>query len=103
MTPKLTNFERDATCDSTTTNDGSASADAVTDHGTENDPPVILAGGHGDRGDLAAITPLAEEGHDERLHPRRAEKKGEKIVQALQGAPEATRTRRQASGGRGRR
>ena len=55
---------------------------------TGRDPPVILAGGHGDGGDLRAVAPLAEEGHDEGLDPGGTEKEGEEVGEAVEGVAE---------------
>lgn len=79
----LTNSQAHPPSDGTPTNDGHTRAEAVSSHGAERDPPVVLASGHGDGRDLGAVTPFAQESHDEGLNPGGAEKEGAQVVEAL--------------------
>ena len=63
------------------------------------DPPVVRASRHGNRRDLASVTPLSEEGHHERLDPRRAEQEREQVVHSGR----YVRQRRAPAGRRGAR
>ena len=78
---RLTGSKADSTGDGTPADDGDGGAHGVAGDGADGDPPVVLAGGHGDGRDLASVAPLAEEGHDEGLDPGRAEQEREQVVE----------------------
>src|SRR4051794_5538676 len=94
-----TNTHADPASDGPTTNYGGGCADSMTGTGSDGHPPVVLSGCHGDRGDLAAVTPFTEESHSKGLHPRGAEKQREEVVQARNEIVESlTGSRRRATG-----
>lgn len=68
---RLTNSQAYTTSDSSASNYGCSSAQGVPGHRTSSNPPVVLSSSHGDRSDLTSISPFAQEGHDESLHPCR--------------------------------
>lgn len=75
----------------------------MADHGAQRHPPVILARGHGNGGDLAPVAPLTQECHDECLYPGRAQQQGEQVGHALDGVLDGTRAGGRAHGRLGRR
>jgi hypothetical protein len=60
----------------------------VPDNRSTGDPPVVRPRSHGHGSDLAAVAPLAEEGHNKSLHPRRAEEEREEVVEPSHGTRE---------------
>lgn len=102
---KHTNFEANSSCDGATSKNSNASAESMARRSTQSHPPVVLAGGHGDGGNLRTVTPLSEEGHDEGLDPGGAEEEREEVSEALEetGYGGAVAGARGAAGGRRRR
>ena len=77
-----TNTHADTTCDGTTTDNGGSGANAMASDCAYCHPPIILAGGHRDRGNLAAVAPFTKEGHSKGLHPCWAQNEREEIANA---------------------
>jgi len=70
---RLTNFEAHFTRNGPAAKDSDPCAAGVAEDRAQRHPPVILTRRHSNGRNLAAITPLSQEGHDEGLHPGRAE------------------------------
>ena len=60
----------------------------------QRNQPVVLPSRHRNRSNLAPITPLAQERHDERLHPGRTEDQADQIHQPRESIALASRAGR---------
>ena len=76
---RLTNSHADLSGQSSATQHRKTCAAGVAADGAQRHPPVILSSRHSDSSDLRAVSPLAEESHDEGLHPGRRKKEREKV------------------------
>lgn len=85
----------DSSSQGSTSNDCHTSAARMARNCTERHQPVVLSCRHGYGGDLTPVSPFAEEGHDECLHPRWTEHETEQILQTCSAsAPRWRRTSR---------
>jgi len=95
---ELTDSHTDPPSQRAPPNNSQPSTEHMPRDSAKGNPPIILARGHGDGRDLAAIAPLAQKRHDESLHPGRTEDEAEEVIEACEGRREG-----RGAGRRGRR
>lgn len=84
----LTITHTDLASNGAATNNSACCANGMSSGCAGSDPPVVRACSHGNSSNLAAVSPLSEEGHDESLHPCWAEKQRKKVVDTAQSSRE---------------
>lgn len=81
-----TNSHADPTSKRPASDHRNARTNSMPTNRTSSDPPIILTSRHSNRSNLTAIAPLAQERHNERLDPSRAEQQAEQVSHTVESA-----------------